>query len=57
MPKDPIVEEIHAIRAQIARECHDDLRQVFARLRAGERTHRDRLVRPNALRKPRQALP
>jgi len=36
MWKDPIVEEIHAIREQIARECDYDLGKIMARLRHNE---------------------
>ena len=32
MWKDPIVEEIHAVREQVARECDYDLNQIIARL-------------------------
>ena len=32
MWKDPIVEEIHAIRTQIAIECNNDLGQIVERL-------------------------
>ncbi len=33
MTRDPIVEEVRAIREQIARENHDDLDAIFAALR------------------------
>jgi hypothetical protein len=36
MWKDPIVEEIHAIREQIARECDYDMRKIMERLRQNE---------------------
>jgi hypothetical protein len=44
MWKDPIVEEIHAIREQIAQECNYDIKQIVARLRKHEKEHPDRLV-------------
>jgi hypothetical protein len=45
MWKDPIVEEIHAIREKIARECDYDIRKIMARLREKEKEHPERLVR------------
>lgn len=39
MWKDPIVEEIHRVREQIARECNYDLRQIMDRLRKKEKEH------------------
>jgi hypothetical protein len=44
MWKDPIVEEIHAIREQIAQECDYDIKQIIARLRKHEKEHPDRIV-------------
>jgi hypothetical protein len=44
MWRDPIVEEIHSIREQIARECNYDIKQIIARLRVKEEEHKDRLV-------------
>jgi hypothetical protein len=44
MWKDPIVEEIHAIREQIAQECDYDIKQIVARLRKYEKDHSHRLV-------------
>ena len=51
MWKDPIVEEIHAIREQIAQECDYDIKQIIARLRKHEKEHPDRLTayEPDAL--------
>jgi hypothetical protein len=49
MWKDPIVAELHAVREQIARECHDDLKQIVARLRKREQEHTGRLVRKEDL--------
>jgi len=31
MPKDPIVEEIRAVRERIAAECHYDNRKIYER--------------------------
>jgi transketolase N-terminal domain/subunit len=33
MTKDPIVEEVRAVREQIANENHNDLAEIFATLR------------------------
>jgi len=55
MWKDPIVEEIHAIRAQIADECNDDLQKIVARLRQKEQKHADRLVRKEDIVRPSMA--
>jgi hypothetical protein len=44
MWKDPIVEEIHAVREQIARECNYDLGEIFARLRIRQKANAERLV-------------
>ena len=44
MWKDPIVEEIHAIRRQIARECNHNLGQIVERLRKKEKRHKERLI-------------
>ncbi len=49
MWKDPIVEEIHAIRRQIAKECSYDIRKIVKRLQRKERAHRGRLVRKEDL--------
>ncbi len=46
MWKDPIVEEIHAVRRQIAKECNHDIRQVVERLREKEKRHKGRLTFP-----------
>lgn len=42
--KDPIVDEIHKIREQIAKECNNDLKQIFKRIREDEKQHANRLV-------------
>jgi hypothetical protein len=44
MEQDPIVEEIHAIRAQIAEECGFDLQKIVARLQEKQLAHKDRLI-------------
>jgi len=44
MWKDPIVEEIHAIREQIARECNYDLKRIMERLRKKEKEHTKRVI-------------
>lgn len=41
---DPIVEEIHQIRAKIFAECNNDLEQLMDRYKAAEAEHKDRLV-------------
>jgi hypothetical protein len=44
MWKDPIVEEIHSIREQIARECNYDLKEIIARLKKKGKEHLNRLL-------------
>ncbi len=44
MWRDPIVEEIHAVRRRIARECKYDLRRIVERLRKKEKRHKERLT-------------
>lgn len=44
MIDDPIVEEIHAIRRQISRECNHDIKEIVKRIRKLEEKHKDRLV-------------
>ncbi len=41
---DPIVEEVHQIRAKIFAECNNDLEQLMDRYKALELEHKDRLV-------------
>ncbi len=53
---DPVVEEIHAIRKQIAEECRYDVRALGARLQQMERAGRRTVVnlqaeRPTAAKK------
>ena len=47
MSRDPIVEEIHQARKQIMAECGNDPQKYFARLKAIESTHPDRVVYPS----------
>jgi hypothetical protein len=49
MWKDPIVEEIHAIREQIARECDYDLKRIMDRLRKKEKEHVGQVVQKEEL--------
>jgi putative heme iron utilization protein len=51
MWKDPIVEEIHAVREQIARECNYELGEIFARLRMRQKANAERIVRKEDLAK------
>lgn len=41
---DPIVEEIHQVRAQLMAECNNDLDQLMDRYKASEKKHQHRLV-------------
>ena len=49
MWKDPIVEEIRAIREQIAKDCSYDIRKIVKRLQRKEKAHRGRIVRKEDL--------
>lgn len=55
MTRDPIVEEIHEIRRKIMKECGNDPRRYFARLKAAEAKDRDRLV--SKIARPRKPTP
>lgn len=44
MRRDPIVEEIHAVRRRISKECNHDIRQIVERLRRKEKRHKVRLA-------------
>jgi HPt (histidine-containing phosphotransfer) domain-containing protein len=44
MNNDPIVEEVHKIREQIARECDDDMERIFEYLKQKETERSDRAV-------------
>jgi len=46
MTRDPIVEEIHRAREKIWKECGEDAKKFFERLKAAEAKHKDRLVSP-----------
>lgn len=48
MWKDPIVEEIHAIRADIDASFGGDMHKYVEYIRARERNHAERLVQPPA---------
>lgn len=54
MWKDPIVEEIHAVRRRIARECDYDLTRIMDLLRKSEAEHPEGLVSPCKQEPPRQ---
>lgn len=41
---DPIVDEVHKVREQLAREAGFDLRRLVARLQESQKIHGDRLV-------------
>jgi hypothetical protein len=55
MWKDPIVEEIHAIREQLAKTFDDDLRRMMAYLREQEQQHPERLIGKEELERRRTA--
>jgi putative transcriptional regulator len=44
MLRDPVVEEIHAIRAAIVEECQGDFTKIFALAKKLEQQYADRLV-------------
>ena len=44
MRKDSILEEIHEVRAQIAKECTYDIKEIIARLKQKEKEHSERVV-------------
>jgi hypothetical protein len=51
MREDPIVAEVHRIRAEIMAECDNDLKKYFEMLKAGEREHPERMVSPEEFRR------
>ena len=51
MWKDPIVEEIHAVREEIARACNYDLKQIMEHLRKKEEKHPGRVIHKEELSK------
>ncbi len=52
-PKNPILEEIHAVRDALRRACDFDVARIAAVVREHERANRARLV----TRPPRRATP
>jgi len=44
MNRDPIVEEVHAVRERMWNECGADLDRLIEFLRAGEAQHRERII-------------
>jgi hypothetical protein len=56
MWKDPIVEEIHAVRAEIARRFNYDLRAIVADLRTRQEANADRVVTKEELDRRRAEL-
>lgn len=44
MPKDPIVDEIHATREKIAAECQYDMKKIIKRIKKNEQKNKDRIV-------------
>jgi hypothetical protein len=48
MWKDPIVEEIRAIRRQLSEEAGNDLHEICRRLREWEEKNPDRVIAPPA---------
>ncbi|MBM4038776.1 MAG: hypothetical protein FJ290_09695 [Planctomycetes bacterium] len=56
MSKDPIVEEIHAVRRRIARECGYDTARIMDLLRKSEAEHQEGLATPRKQEPPRQRM-
>ncbi|OFW07438.1 MAG: hypothetical protein A3H96_05560 [Acidobacteria bacterium RIFCSPLOWO2_02_FULL_67_36] len=54
MRKDPILEEIHAIRRALAKECHDDISEIITHLQKRSRGAARKTVtlRPKRVAKP-----
>ncbi|MBI2266489.1 MAG: hypothetical protein HYU64_15215 [Armatimonadetes bacterium] len=50
MWKDPIVEEIHKVREEIARECGYDPEKIFKRIQALEKKNSGRIAHKEDLR-------
>ena len=50
MTNDPIVEEVHRIRARMWDECGGDLDRLIASFRAGEAEHPERICSRDRLR-------
>lgn len=53
MDKDPIVEEVRAVRRDIERQ-QPDADSFYEQLRRQQETHRDRLVQPEPQRMPQK---
>jgi hypothetical protein len=51
MWRDPIIEEIHAVREEIARASNYDLKRIMERLRKEEKEHSVRVIHKEALSK------
>ena len=47
MWKDPIIEELHAVRKQLAAECNNDLKAIVLRAMKKQQEHANRLVTPH----------
>ena len=56
MWKDPIVEEIRAVREQIARECHYDIGEIMAYFRKRQEANAHRLVTKEDVARTRAGL-
>jgi hypothetical protein len=56
MWKDPIVEEIHAVREEIARRFNYDLGEIMAYFRKLQEAHPDRFVTKEELARRRAGL-
>ena len=54
MQRDPIVEEVHRVRAQMWEECGGSLDRLVESLRASEARHLDRIISPEKLKQMRQ---
>jgi hypothetical protein len=57
MWRDPIVEEIHAIRRKLAKECHNDVSEIIAHLQKRSRDAGRTLVDLRPERAPKPAAP
>ena len=53
MLNDPIVEEIHRIRAKMLAECGGDMKKYLDRLREAQIQDKDRLVRKDQMPSPK----
>ena len=54
MDSDPIVDEIHKVRAKIFKKFNGDMRKYFQYLKEKEKEHQTRLVTLNQLTSPRR---